>query len=64
MIKIHWRAGTAHTVCPIAAKCNLTTSVPLWAFNMMWWKGVVCRECVPDQILSKAHADKVPWPWD
>lgn len=63
MVRLHWRGRQAHTVCPLAETARLTTDTPLWAVNMMWWDGVICRDCVPDQILSKAHADKVPWPW-
>ncbi len=62
-MKLYWTGTTAHTRCAKAETAKLTTDTPLWAFNMMWWDGVVCRECVPEPVLSEAAADKVPWPW-
>jgi hypothetical protein len=60
-IAVHWKKK-GHTVCRMR-EGGYVTRVPLWAFNLMWWRGAICRVCVPEPVLSKAHADKVGWPW-
>lgn len=66
-VRVRWAGRTVHTSSPTscgkADESKFRSEVPLWMFNLLWWEGVVCRTCVPSPVLSKRHADKVPWPW-
>lgn len=61
MIRVYWKGKFGHTRCAKAK--GFSTQIPLWAFNLAWWRESICRECVPEPILSEAHAKKVGWPW-
>lgn len=66
-VQVLWKGKTAHTRsphCPVSeSDVRLVIDTPLWAFNLMWWQGTACRECVPDPVLGLKHARKVGWPW-
>lgn len=59
MIKVFWR-GKGHTVCRRAT--GFSTTMPLWAFNLSWWRGSICRVCVPDPVMAEPK-NNYGWPW-
>ena len=60
---VFWFKRKAHTRCPAIAEPRAVRAVlpGLRFFNLLWWRGSVCAECVPDPILPEASVP--PWPF-